>query len=89
METCKLVMLCLVVCIFAGCGSKPSKSESIQLGYQYLESMVPGIKKSEINVLKTYMKDESPVVVIQAGDMICEMPVLKRQGWLDFTWNQL
>ncbi len=74
---------CLMLSVLVGCSSKPSNSESQQLGYQYLTSMVPGIKTEEISVLKTYMKDESPVVVLQAGDMICEMPVLKgKDGWI-------
>ena len=83
MNFSKLLALCLMLAIFPGCSSKPSKSESQQLGYQYLTSMVPGIKMEEVSVLKTYMKDESPVVVLQAGDMICEMPVLKgKDGWI-------
>lgn len=83
MNVFKLVALCSAIGIFMGCSSKPSKSESKQIGYQYLVEMVPGIKKDEIEVLKTFIKEESPVVVIQAGGMICEMPMLKgKDGWI-------
>lgn len=83
MKFLKVAAVCLALGVLSGCGSKPSKSESVQMGYHYLTSMVPGITTEEISVLKTYMKEESPVVVLQAGDMICEMPVLKgKDGWI-------
>lgn len=68
----------------AACSSKPSEKEVKELAQQYLASMpFGGGGGSEIKVIKSYVKDGNVVMVIQSGNMICDMPMMKTdKGWI-------
>jgi len=67
----------------AGCSKGPNKNDATGLAIGYLSNMVPGITKDEISILKTFEKDGDTIVVVQAGGMLCDMPVIKgKDGWL-------
>ena len=75
----------IVLILFAitGCSNSPSNKEATDLAYSYLSDFTPGIEKNEINILKSYEKEANTIVVVQAGGMLCEMPVIKgKDGWI-------
>ena len=67
----------------SGCSNGPDKAASTDLAYQYLSKMVPGIEAKDIYIAKIKENSGDTIVVVQAGNMICEMPVLKgKDGWM-------
>lgn len=66
-----------------GCSKGPNNKDASNLAMNYLSGMVPGITEKDISILKTFEKEGNTIVVVQAGGMLCDMPVIKgKDGWL-------
>lgn len=79
-----IFLVSLAVCSnLIGCSGGPSNKEAANLAFSFLSGMIPGITEHEISVLKTVEKGSDTTVLIQAGDMLCKMPVIRRKdGWI-------
>jgi vacuolar-type H+-ATPase subunit H len=73
----------LIACVTVlGCSKEPSSKDAKKLAQRYLSSRVPGISEEEISILKTFEKDGTTIVVVQAGGMVCDLSVTKgKDGW--------
>ncbi len=79
----KWVIIAVVLLLLLACTKAPGKKEATDLAYQYLTNIAPGIEKNEISILKSYEKDADTIMVVQAGGMLCDMPVIKgKDGWI-------
>jgi len=75
------VFLFILMCI-AGC-SGPSKDEARGIALSYFKGMYAWMEKEDIEILKTYSKDSNTIVVLQIGEAICDMTVVKgKDAWL-------
>lgn len=72
-------LLAFLVCL-TGCG-KPPKDITRKIALSYLERN--GLMLDDIKYLSAYSKDGGYVVNIQAGDALCEMPMIKgEKDWM-------
>ena len=61
----------------------PSDREAVDLALPSLRAFVPDIEKDDISILKSYQKDADTIVVLKAGGIICEMPLIEsKNGWI-------
>jgi hypothetical protein len=79
-----ILLVSLIACInLIGCSKGPSNKDASNLAFSFLSGMIPGITEKEISILKTLEKEGNTIVVVQAGEMLCNMPVIKRKdGWI-------
>jgi hypothetical protein len=74
-------LVSLFVCINVfGCSKGPGSKEASTLAFNYLSGMIPGITQKEINILGTLELEGDTIVIVKAGGMYCDMPVIKSNG---------
>jgi hypothetical protein len=72
-----LLLACLSV---VGCSNRPSDKKTAELAYKYLSGRIPGITEQEIRILGRLETEGSTTVIVQAGGLYCDMPVIKSNG---------
>jgi len=77
------ISLAAISLLTAACSRAPSDREAVDLALPSLRAFVPDIEKDDISILKSYQKDADTIVVLKAGGMICEMPLIEsKNGWI-------
>ena len=79
-----ILLVSLIACInIIGCSKGPSNKKASNLAFNYLSGMIPGITENEISILNSLEKNGNTIIVVQAGGLLCNMPVLKgNDGWI-------
>lgn len=78
-----LFVLLVALVTLVGCSKGPSNKDASGLALSYLTGMAPGITEKDISILKSFEKEGNTIVVVQAGGMLCDMPVIKgKDSWI-------
>jgi len=76
-----VLLVSLLACInLVGCSKGPSNRNASKLALNYLSRIIPGITEKEIIISGTLEMGDNTVVIVQAGGMYCDMPVIKSEG---------
>jgi len=79
-----ILLVLLLTCInLVGCSKGPSNKIASKLAVNYLSGMIPGITAEEIDIVDTVEIGGNTTVLVRAGGMFCDMPVIKNNG----TWE--
>ncbi|MDD5007029.1 MAG: hypothetical protein PHC68_01350 [Syntrophorhabdaceae bacterium] len=77
------IPLAAISLLTAACSRAPSDREAVDLALPSLRAFVPDIEKDDISILKSYQKYADTIVVLKAGGIICEMPLIEsKNGWI-------
>ena len=79
-RTSILAVLLLTCFSVVGCSNGPSDKKTADLAFNHLSGMIPGITAQEIRILGRLETEGTTTIIVQAGGLYCDMPVIKSNG---------